>query len=346
MNKPSLSKSLLISTLFSLAVGLISCQPTQQSSDSSSNLPPEEVTIRSAHSIWIEESFQTAIVNIGLEKLGYQIDSVKELEYPGIYLSLANGDLDYSVIYYSPSHQTMFDQAGGDEILQRLGVLVPIGSRGYQIDKKTAEEYGITNLEQFQDPAIAALFDMDRDGKADLAGCNPGWTCESVINHHIETYGLQETVEQNQGNFTALLADVITRYEEGQSVMFYSYTPHWMSAVLRPDQEVIWLEVPFTSIPDNPNITEEDTTFNGKNVGFAGGGQEIVANKEFADANPVAKHWLESVQMSLEDMNEVSLRIKEGENTPEDIRRLAQEWVSDNQEQFDRWIAEAKAAGE
>ncbi|MDJ1181536.1 glycine betaine/L-proline ABC transporter substrate-binding protein ProX [Roseofilum sp. BLCC_M91] len=344
MKTPSSFQFIFLPTLISLMMGLISCQPTQQSSHSSSNLPPEEVTIRSAHTTWIEESFQTTIVNIGLEKLGYQIDSVQELEYPGIYLSLANGDLDYTVIYYSPSHQTLFDQAGGDEVLQKLGSFVPIGNRGYQIDKKTAEEYGITNLEQFQDPTIANLFDMDRDGKADLAGCNPGWTCESVINHHIEVYELEGTVEQNQGNYTALLSDVITRYKEGDPIMFYAYNPHWISAVLRPDEEVIWLEVPFTSIPDNPDITEEDTIFNGKNMGFSGGGQEIVVTKEFADANPVAKRWLESVQISLEDMNEVSLRIKEGENSQEDVRRLAEEWVSKNQEQFDRWIEEAKAA--
>ncbi|MBP0031383.1 hypothetical protein [Roseofilum sp. Guam] len=44
-------------------------------------------------------------------------------------------------------------------------------------------------------------------------------------------------------------------------------------------------------------------------------------------------------------MNKASLRIKEGQNTTEDMRRLAQEWVKDNQEQFDRWIEEAKGEG-
>jgi len=51
------------------------------------------------------------------------------------------------------------------------------------------------------------------------------------------------------------------------------------------------------------------------------------------------------VQIPLEDMNKASLRIKEGQNTTEDMRRLAQEWVKDNQEQFDRWIEEAKGEG-
>lgn len=43
-----------------------------------------------------------------------------------------------------------------------------------QIDKKTAAQYQITNLEQLKDPKIAQLFDSDRDGKANLVGCVPG----------------------------------------------------------------------------------------------------------------------------------------------------------------------------
>ncbi|MDJ1170877.1 glycine betaine/L-proline ABC transporter substrate-binding protein ProX [Roseofilum sp. BLCC_M154] len=337
------SKSLFISTVLSLGMALTGCDST---APSRSNLSPEDVTIRSAHSTWLDEIFQTEVVNIGLEQLGYQIAPVKRLEYPGIYLSLANGDLDYSVVYYSPSHDGMLDQAGGEEKIQKLGVFVPIGNRGYQIDRKTAEEYGITNLAQLKDPDLAKLFDWDGDGKANLAGCNPGWGCASIINHHIEVYGLQETVEQEQSVYEALLDDGIRRYQEGQSILFYAYNPHWISAMLRPEQDTIWLEVPFTSLPENEELSEAETTFNGKNTGFPGGAQEIVLNPDFAAANPVAKRWLELVQFSLEDISEVSLQIKEGEDSPEKIRLLAEEWIAENQEEFDRWIEEAKAAGE
>lgn len=339
-------KIIIFGTFCSLLLGLTACQATSEAPDESETLASEEVTIRSGHSSWVEESFQTQVVNIGLEELGYQIDSVKELEYPGVYLSLANGDLDYSVIYYSPNHETMFEEAGGNEVLQKLGAFVPIGSRGYQIDKKTAEEYGITNLGQLEDPNIAKLFDFDGDGKANLAGCNPGWSCGIQINHHIEVYGLEDTVEQDQGNYVALLSDIVTRYEAGESILFYAYNPHWISTTLKVDQDVIWLEVPFASVLTDPDITDEDITFNGKNTGFPGGGQEIVVNKQFAASNPIALHWLELIQLSLEDINEVSLRIKNGEDKPEDIRRLAEEWVSENQEQFDQWIEEARAVGE
>ena len=58
--------------------------------------------------------------------------------------------------------------------------------------------------------------------------------------------------------------------------------------------------------------------------------------------NPLAKRWFELVKIPADDINKESLRIQEGENKPEDIRRHAQEWVANNQELFNSWIEKAK----
>ncbi|MEM9274265.1 MAG: glycine betaine/L-proline ABC transporter substrate-binding protein ProX [Cyanobacteria bacterium P01_F01_bin.143] len=328
---------------FLLLAGLIACQATPESSNKSENGSETQVTLRTAHSSWIEEHFQTEIVKIGLEKLGYKVEAPKEIDYPAIYISVANGDLDYSVIYYNPGHETFFKNAGGEAKLEGVGILTPNGKQGYQIDKKTADQYNITNIEQLKDPTIAKLFDSDGDGKANLVGCNAGWACELIIDHHLEAYGLIDTVEHDRGQYVPLLADSITRYKQGESVIFYAYNPHWISAILKPDQDVIWLEVPFTSLPkEMENITEEDTLVGEKNHGFPQTEQRIVANKEFLAANPIVKNWFELVQIPAEDINRESLLIQEGENKPEDIQRHAQEWVANNQELFDSWIKQAQ----
>ncbi|MDJ1181537.1 glycine betaine/L-proline ABC transporter substrate-binding protein ProX [Roseofilum sp. BLCC_M91] len=344
MKTPSSFQFIFLPTLISLMMGLISCQPTQQSSEDPS---PQQVTIRAAQSTWVEETFQNELVSIGLEQLGYQIAPPREVDYPAIYLSLANNDLDYSVIYYNPQHEGLFANAGGEEKMELLGVLVPFGEAGYRIDKKTAEEYGISSIEQLKDPEIAKLFDFDGDGKANLTGCNPGWACELIVEHHIEAYGLQDTVEQDQGQYVTLLADTIARYKQGGSILYYAYNPHWIFAVLKPNQDTVWLTVPFTSLPESQGeVTEAETTVDGKNLGISKTGQNIVASQTFVERNPMAKRWLELVQIPVQDMNQISLRIKDGENSPEDIRRLAEEWIGENQEQFDGWLAEAKIAGE
>ncbi|MGD1809112.1 glycine betaine/L-proline ABC transporter substrate-binding protein ProX [Dapis sp. BLCC M126] len=329
-------KIILGSILTSLLIIFTSCQQVPNS---------QSVTIRTAHSNWIEESFQTNIVNIGLEKLGYKVEKPKEIGYPALYISVANGDLDYSVVYYQPGHKKFFENAGGTEKLEGVGTLTPPGIQGYQIDKKTADKYKITNIEQLKNPEIAKLFDSDKDGKANLVGCNPGWFCELTIDHQIEAYGLQDTVEHNRGQYTVLLADAITRYEKGESILYFAYNPHWISAILKPGEDVVWLEVPFTSLPESlKNLSEKDTSVDGKNLGFQRSKQRIVANKKFLEANPVAKRWFELVEIPVADMNAESLRIKEGEDKPEDILRHAQEWVKNHQQKYDNWLETARQA--
>ena len=71
-------KIILGAILTGILIIFISCQKVPSS---------QIVTIRSANSSWILELFQTSIVNIGLEKLGYKIEKPKQIEYPPIYIS-------------------------------------------------------------------------------------------------------------------------------------------------------------------------------------------------------------------------------------------------------------------
>ena len=338
-----LPKFSLITLSIFLLSSLIACQPAPESAENNQETK-SQVSLRTAHSNWIEEHFQTEVVKIGLEKLGYQVETPQEIDYAAIYISVANEDLDYSVIYYDPAHESFFNNAGGEAKLERVGNVTPNGQAGYQIDKKTADKYQITSMEQLKDPKIAKLFDSDGDGKANLVGCNVGWACELAIDHHLEVYELEDTVEHDRGQYTPLLADSITRYKQGESIIFFAYNPHWLGAVLKLDQDVVWLEVPFTSLPGTmDNLTEEDTFVNGKNLGFSKNQQRIVANKKFLAANPIAKRWFELVQIPVADINQESLRIKDGENRAKDIQRHAQEWVANNQELFDSWIEKSKS---
>ena len=335
-------------------VGLMACQsiPDEESdtlsSDSAgevSSLPGEGITVRPGVTDWIEEHYQAEIVNIGLEELGYEVEDLQEAAYPVLYTAIANGDLDFMANSFQRSQDELIQNAGGDEKFEKVGALYPF-VHGYQIDKQTADEYQITSLEQLQDPEIAQLFDSDGDGKANFLGCDPGWYCEKVIETQLDAYELRDTVEVDKGEYTALLPDVISRYEQGDPVLFYVFYPHWVASVLKPDEDVVWLEVPFTIYPDDYEepLSEEDTTFEGKNLGLIVDSYIVVASDEFLDANPVARRWFELVQIPIEDVNAESLRIRDGENTPEDIRRHAEEWVAQNRDQVDQWLEEARQA--
>lgn len=342
---------MLAATTVAIAT-LAACDSGQQATDTgeggeqaAETLPGEGVSVVPAYGT-LEELFQTEVVNIGLEELGYTVENGKELEYATMHVDIGNGGIDYTAAHWQQLHNDFYENSGGDDALERTGTFIPNVLQGYKIDIATAEEYGITSLEDLKDPEIAALFDTNGNGKADLTGCNPGWGCELVIEHQLDEYGLRDTVEHNQGQYFALMADTITRYEQGEPILFYTWTPLWVSGVLEEDEDVTWLEVPYTSLPEEQgDVSEEDTTVDGENLGFAVDEQVILANQEFYDSNPAAAKFFELVQIPISDVSAQNLLMREGEDSPEAIRGHAEEWISENQADFDSWVEEAMNAG-
>lgn len=347
-------KGLGIATTLAIAIaGVSACDAGEQAVETddgeataevaAGDRPGDGVSVTPGYSV-LEELFQTEIVNIGLEELGYAIEPGRELEYATMHVDIANGGITYTAAHWEKLHEEFFVNSGGDDALERTGTFIPNVLQGYKIDAATAEEYGITSLEQLQDPEIAALFDTDGDGKANLTGCNPGWGCELVIEHQLDEYDLRDTVQHDQGQYFALIADTITRYEQGEPVFFYTWTPLWVSGVLQEGEDVTWLEVPYTTLPEaQGEVSEADTSAEGKNLGFAVDQQVVLANQEFVDNNPAAEKFFELVEVPIGDVSAQNQLIQDGEDTPEQIREHAEAWVAENRDQFDAWLEEALA---
>lgn len=313
------------------------------SSAFAADLPGKGITVQPIQSTLSEETFQTLLVSRALEKLGYTVDKPNEVDYNVAYTSLAAGDATFTAVNWIPLHDDMYAAAGGDKKFYREGTLVNGAAQGYLIDKRTADQYHITNIEQLKDPKIAKLFDTNGNGKADLTGCNPGWGCEAVINHQLDAYGLTKSVEHNQGNYAAMMADTITRFKEGKPVLYYTWTPYWVSDVLKPGKDVVWLQVPFSSLPGvQKNI---DTKLsNGANYGFPVSTMHIVANKAWAEKNPAAAKLFAIMKLPLTDINAQNAMMHDGKASEADVQGQVDGWVQAHQQVFDGWIKEALAA--
>ena len=307
------------------------------------DLPGKGVKVQPLKSSIAEETFQTLLVMKALEKLGYDVQPIKEVEYPTAHIAIANGDATFMADHWNPLHADYYKNAGGDAKLFRKGVFSDNAAQGYLIDKKTADQYKITNIGQLTDPKLAKLFDSNGDGKADLTGCNPGWGCEAVIEHQLTAFKLRDTVTHQQGSYSALIADTITRYKAGKPVLYYTWTPYWVSNELKPGHDVVWLEVPFSSLPgEQKNI---DTKLpNGKNDGFVVNKQQIVANKAWAEKNPAAAKLFETMQLPVADINAENYLMSKGENKAADIERHTNAWIKSHQKTFDGWLEQARTA--
>ena len=302
------------------------------------DMPGAGVTVRPVASPIAEEQFQARIIYKALSDLGYTIEP-QQVEIQTAHLAVGTGDADFYTAHWELLHQAFFEESGDDAVLQKIGPFIKGMVQGYLVDKKSYDA-GVKNLGDFKDPAIAAKFDGDGDGKADLAGCVPGWGCERIIEHHMDEYGLRDTVTHNQGEYNALMADTIARFENGQPILYFTWTPYWVSGALVPGKDVEWLDVPYTSLPDG---VEAETTFDGKNLGFAVDNMYILASDKFLADNPPAAKLLEQVKIDINDVSAENKLMTDGESSSEAIDKHVADWIAAHQADYDAWLAAARA---
>lgn len=316
------------------------------------NLPGEGRTVRMAQGNWLGANYvQNQIVISALERLGYDVD-LKSLGSAVFYQAAAQGDIDFWADGNWPQQEPMFDAVADRVELVGEGTIEGGGLNGYLIDKATSEKYGLTNIAQLKDPEIAKLFDSDGDGKANLSQCDFGWGCGDLVVHQIKAFELEDTVESVQAKYEVLMAEVLARFRRGEPVIYYAWSPSWLMHELTPGQQVVWLEIPFDSLPDGMEPVSSKVP---GVVGCAGGHDPchmaqgpwnymVVGNKSFFDADPAVRALMEQVSWPAKTWSAWEKEINEGANTDEAVRRMADSWIAKNGETFEKWIKAALAA--
>lgn len=324
---------------------LVMCLATSLPALGQENQADEPPTIRMARATWDTGWFQAEIYRLLFNRLGYKVDGPTTMENQEFYLAVAKGEVDVWVNGWFPLHESLI---ADDDSVELVGTQVDAGAlQGYFVDIETYEEHGIKNLGDLADPEVARLFDVDGNGLADLIGCNIEWTCAVTVDHHIAEYGLTETVEHIQGDYSPLMHETIERYESGEPVLFYTFTPNWTVGELVPGRDVNWLETPYASLPEGQS-GEDRTVVSGLpgcadpcQTGWPPNDIRAVANSGFLTASPAVRTLLEQVEIPLRDILEQNARMVEGEGDPADIRRHAEEWIVENQGTVTEWLTSA-----
>lgn len=315
-------------------------------------LPGEGQTLQPARPNWDSFWFGQKIVDLGLEELGYEVRNPMTLGSSAIFTSIARNDIQYSVDTILPNHSAFYEETK-DDVMPVGPIMDPGTVQGYMVDKKTAEEYDIRYLEDLKDPEIAALFDQDGDGKADMVGPSAGWTGSSAVAmKHMADLGLEDTVRVVQGEYTALAADAVGRYSSGDPIFLYTWYPNPTTMKLKPGEDLVWLELKDVSLPDDqmekyqPLADVDGCRSNPCDVGWLPTVYYIAVNKEWAAENPAALEFFNQLEMSLVDRAEQNVKMLNGEGREEDIARHAEEWIAAHREEFDTWLEAARAAAE
>lgn len=314
--------------------------------------------VRMARATWDTGFMQAYIYRDLLTELGYEVSDPSDATVdPNVfYPALARGEYDLWVNGWFPLHdiyleRELFSGEQNEEPITPLGTQVRGGAlQGYLVDSKTADELGLTSMSDLADAEVAATFDGDGDGKADLVGCNEGWGCNSAIAEHIDTLDWGANVEQIVGDYSNQVNEVADRIEAGEPVLFYTWTPNWTVDVLVPGEDVVWLESP--AIPDDEGTTTVEglrgcaTGADACDLGWVVNDIRAVANNDFIEENPDAAALLEAVEIPLADIDAQNAEMNEAGDsyTEADIAQDAADWIEENRSTVDGWLEEARSS--
>lgn len=350
----NLTAMLVVSSLILAACGTAADNGDGEGGPASGDQVGGQVTM--ARATWDTGWFQAAIYAQLIEELGYEVNDPAELTRDAntFYPAVAQEEVDLWVNGWFPLHDIYLSRElfSGDlisEPIEPIGFEVRAGAiQGYLIDKATADANGITSMSDLTDPRIAALFDEDGDGQADLHGCNEGWGCHVVIDTHISELDWGANVEQVFGEYNDLINNVVRpKVEAGESVLFYTWTPNWTIDVLAPGEDVVWLESP--ALEDDAGMDSVAGL-----AGCAAGGDSCnlgwpvndiraVANTEFLEDNPPIRRLLEVVEIPLKDIADQNARMAMDPDYGEgEIRAEAARWIEDNRDLVDSWLGTAR----
>jgi glycine betaine/proline transport system substrate-binding protein len=317
-------------------------------------MPGEGTTIQMARATWDTGWWPAEIYRQLFEKLGYEVDEPTTLDNPPFYQAVAQGDVDLWVNGWFPLHNTYEDTFS--QGAEKVGYLAKGGAlQGYLIDKKTAEAHDINTVEDMTKDDIQKLFDSNGDGKADLVACPPGWGCEEMIAYHFEAYDWDDDFNAIKAGYAASMADAVGRFRNGEPIFFYTWTPNWTVGELKPGEDVVWLQMKETKLPEDQRdladatVVEDLAGCRGEqpcNLGWPANDIRPVANSEFLDENPAVRSLLENVRIPIADIFAQNAEMNAGDDSPEDLEKQAAEWIKAHQQDVDGWLSAARKAAQ
>ncbi|MGB7300403.1 MAG: glycine betaine/L-proline ABC transporter substrate-binding protein ProX [Burkholderiaceae bacterium] len=288
-----------------------------------------------------EELFQTLVVMHALKDIGFRVRRQVSATYEELHNAVAAGRATFIANHWSNLHRPYLTQPAAMAGLAVAGRLVDETRQGYLVDRRTASKLGLKTIADLKDPAKAALFDTNGDGKADLVGCEQSWSCAAVIDHQLKAFDLANRIEQTQKGYNQQMQSTLKRLHSREPVLFYAWEPGWVTGQPDIHNQVRWLAVPFSALPP-PRSDLDSAGPDGINTGFQTNSIQIIANTKFLNNHPAAARLLGEINIPARDISEQNMRMQIGEDSIPDIERHARQWIAANRNKYDRWLAVSK----
>ncbi len=323
---------------------------------------------------WSSGYVHAQILHDLMEELGYDVASPDLLEFaPDLaYQTMARGEMDLWPNSWYPGHLSWWEgelpdgTRIGDNLSRVEGSVMPGGGlQGWLVTKTWADENGALTLDQINDDeALWSQLDSDGNGKGEFFGCPEDWTCDDIMASQIEFAGW-ENLEQVQAGYDAMFAEFLIMAQAGEPAIMYTWTPTAYLAQAVPGETTMWLSVDSDSVlndsnplgreggenyDQSPGYTGLDTDVclagpDGCQLGWAAADIEVTANTAWLDENPEAHALFLAFQPPLIDMAIAGVALTDSDGSQAAVEQIAADWIADNRDLVDQWLATALAAG-
>ena len=343
-------------------------------------LPGEGVDVMAGRADWTSGFFQAALYKQLLGELGFNVSDPAQLEMgPGdAYKAMALGHMDYWPNGWYPGHLVHLNRElpggllVGDHVSIAGEQLIAGGLQGFLVTKSFADTYGVYTMDDLNNDSVAlAAFDatdhVPGNGKAEIFGCSEHWTCDDIIENQIAFSGWDNIV-QIRGDYEEMFDLALEDADSGVPMVAYTWTPSSYVARLRPGDNVYWMGVEnildgsnptgahlghehdqrgpygtggFASIAQDqcPSATDQP---DGKcPIGWLGNDILVTANSDFLEANPAAKLLFTAVRLTVLEVSVATETLRRTGADPDDV---AAQWIANNRDRVDSWLAAAHEA--
>jgi len=249
---------------------------------------------------------------------------------------LREGDINVYMEVWTDNLYPAYDEAIEDEEVYDLAVNFDDNVQGIYVPTYVIEgdeERGIEpmapdlkTVEDLKDyPEV--FEDPEEPDRGRILNAPSGWTIEEKITNKFDAYGLDETMNNFlPGSDSALVADLVSKYENGEAWVGYYWSPTWVTAkydlTLLEEPEFdreAWEETGASEFPPN------DVT--------------VSVHKDFPEQAPEVADFLENYETSNELTEEALNYMEENDASAEEAGKW---WMEEHKDIWTEWIPEDK----
>lgn len=238
---------------------------------------------------WTSTEFPSEVAKSILEDMGYEVE-IKEGELGVIFSALAEDDVDMFLDYWDPQFEEYLDKYS--DSVEKVSTSYDGADRGLVVPEYMEGINDVEDLKGIEDEVDNEILAIEESDPAIEA-----------IPELIESYDLD--LEMINATEPAMLTAAEDKMEKKEPVVFFGWRPHSMFEMY---------DVKLLTNEAEPDLNTPSTVY-------------TVANKKLEENDTDIYKFLKNWDMSLEEVEEMIIRVENDEEDPAD---LAEEWIEEN----------------